>query len=88
MIRKGPLYASFKLKTDCLAQATVLRFCLTVGSTRRGPFTKDFSEQAIHGCDDFDVNWLNYVDFRTGVLSAGLEILEVRPREVHGSHRT
>jgi len=87
MIRKGPMYASFKLKTDCLAQATVLRFCLTVGSTRRGPFTNDFSEQAIHGCDDFDVNWLNYVDPRTGVLSAGLEILEVRPREV-GSHQS
>jgi hypothetical protein len=79
MIRKGPLFASFKLKADFLEQATILTFCLTVGSTRRGPFTYDFSEQAIHGCSDFDVDWLEHVD-RHGCLCAGLEILDVRPR--------
>jgi len=74
MIRKGPLHCSFKLKADGLEKAAVRSFCLTVGTVRRGPFTYDFSEQAIHGCDDFDVDWLDHVDARTGGLSVGLEV--------------
>lgn len=81
MVKKGPLQGSLKLKADCLERSsTVLRFHLTVGGVRRGPFTYDFSECAIHGCDDFGTDWLKQVDDATGNLSVGVEILD----EVHG----
>lgn len=76
MVKKGPLYGSLKLKADCLERATVLYFHLTVGTVRRGPFTYDFAEQAIHGCDDFGVDWLKQVDESTGGLRVAVEILE------------
>jgi len=85
MIKKGPLYGSLKLKADCLEQATILTFNLTVGAVRAGPLTYDFSEQAIHGLDDFGVDWLKQVEpgsgnlrRSTGNLRVGIEILEVR----------
>lgn len=37
MVKKGPVHASLKLKADCLQDATVLRFHLTVGTVRCGP---------------------------------------------------
>jgi len=76
MIKKGPLYGSLKLKADCLEVAASLSFYLTVGSVRCGPFTYDFSESAIHGCDDFDVDWLQQIDAGTGNLSVSAEILD------------
>jgi len=78
MVKKGPLHGALKLKADCLPLPTVLRFNLTVGGTRKGPFTYDFSEQAIHGCDDFSVDWLRQVDDGTDNLRVGVEILEIR----------
>ena len=79
MIRKGPLYGALRLKADCLDKTTSLpqvRFYLTIGDARRGPFSYDFSEQAIHGCNDFDIDWLKQLD-DTGCLRVGVEILEV-----------
>lgn len=78
MVKKGPLHGALKLKADCLERATVLRFHLTVGSVRCGPFTYDFSECAIHGCEDFGADWLKQVDERSGNLSVGVEILDVK----------
>lgn len=78
MIKKGPLYGSLKLKADCLEHATILTFNLTVGVVRAGPLTYDFSEQAIHGLDDFGVDWLKQVEQGAGNLRVGIEILEVR----------
>lgn len=75
MVKKGPLYGALKLKADCLECATVVNFFLTCGGVRRGPFTYDFSEQAIHGCDDFGVDWLKQVEDATGCLRVGVEIL-------------
>lgn len=77
MVRKGPLHGALRLKADCLEFDTVLRFYLTVGSVRQGPFTYDFSERAIHGCDDFGTDWLKQVDETTGNLNVGVEILGV-----------
>lgn len=78
MVKKGPLHGALKLKADCLPFPTVLSFNLTVGGARKGPFTFDFSEQAIHGCDDFSVDWLRQVDEGTDNLRVGVEILEIR----------
>lgn len=80
MVRKGPLFGALRLKADCLDQSMVLpvvRFHLTVGTCRRGPFLYDFSEQAIHGCDDFGVDWLKQLEDATGCLRVAVEILEV-----------
>jgi hypothetical protein len=77
MVKKGPLHGALKLKADCLPLPTVLRFHLTVGGARKGPFTFDFSEQAIHGCDDFTVDWLRQVDEGTDNLRVGVEIVEI-----------
>merc|ERR1719440_1139265 len=76
MVKKGPLHGSLKLKADCLEHAKVLKFHLTVGGVRKGPFVYDFSERAIHGCDDFGADWLKQVEEATGNLRVGVEILE------------
>jgi hypothetical protein len=76
MIKKGPLYGSLKLKADSLEAAASLSFYLTVGSVRCGPFTYNFSESAIHGCDDFNIDWLQQIDAGTGNLSVSAEILD------------
>jgi len=76
MVKKGPLHGALKLKADCLEHAKVLRFHLTVGAVRKGPFVYDFSERAIHGCDDFGADWLKQVEEATGNLRVGVEILE------------
>mmetsp|Transcript_30735 Transcript_30735/g.55758 ORF Transcript_30735/g.55758 Transcript_30735/m.55758 type:complete len:465 (+) Transcript_30735:74-1468(+) len=78
MVKKGPLHGSLKLKADCLEHATVLLFNLTVGSVRRGPFSYDFSECAIHGCEDFATDWLKQVEEPSGNLRVGVEILDVK----------
>jgi hypothetical protein len=80
MIKKGPLHGALKLKADCLERATVLSFNLTVGQVRVGPLTFDFSGQAIHGLDDFGIDWLKQVDKSSGSLCVGIEILEFQPQ--------
>jgi len=80
MIKKGPLHGALKLKADCLERATVMSFNLTVGQVRVGPLTFDFSDQAIHGLDDFGMDWLKQVDKSSGSLCVGIEILDVQPQ--------
>lgn len=79
MIKKGPLYGALKLKADCLEVAAELCFHLTVGSVRCGPFTYNFSESAIHGCDDFGADWLKQVEAIGGNLRVGVEVLQAGP---------
>jgi hypothetical protein len=79
ILKKGPLSASLKLKADCLEGApTVITFNLTVGSVRVGPVTFDFSEQAVHGVENFGTDWLKHVDTSDGSLCVGIEILELK----------
>lgn len=80
MIKKGPLHGALKLKADCLQCATVMTVNLIVGEVRAGPLVYDFSEQAIHGLDDFGIDWLRQVERFSGSLTVGIEILEVRPQ--------
>lgn len=77
-LKRGPLQGALKLKADCLQGATVMTFCLSVGPSKTGPFTYDFSKQAVHGPDDFGVDWREQVDSPSGMLRVGVEILEVR----------
>ncbi|CAK0850251.1 unnamed protein product [Prorocentrum cordatum] len=77
-LKRGPLQGALKLKADCLQGATVMTFFLCVGPSRTGPFTYDFSKQAVHGPDDFGVDWREQVDSPSGTLRVGVEILEVR----------
>eukprot|EP00931_Biecheleriopsis_adriatica_P072891 TRINITY_DN47278_c0_g1_i1.p1 TRINITY_DN47278_c0_g1~~TRINITY_DN47278_c0_g1_i1.p1 ORF type:complete len:497 (-),score=79.12 TRINITY_DN47278_c0_g1_i1:125-1543(-) len=84
MVKKGPLHGSLKLKADCLESATVLRFHLTVGAVRRGPFAYNFSECAIHGCEDFATDWLKQID-ESGSLRVGVEILDVMDANSRGA---
>lgn len=84
MIKKGPLHGALKLKADCLERATVLRFHLTIGSVRRGPFVYDFAECAIHGCDDFNADWLEQIE-ASGCLRVAVEILDAQTREDVGT---
>lgn len=76
-VKKGPLQGALKLKADCLEGATVMTFNLCVGPARSGPFTYDFAQQAVHGPDDFGVDWREQVDASSGSLRVGVEILEV-----------
>eukprot|EP00930_Biecheleria_cincta_P089213 TRINITY_DN78486_c0_g1_i1.p1 TRINITY_DN78486_c0_g1~~TRINITY_DN78486_c0_g1_i1.p1 ORF type:complete len:339 (+),score=78.25 TRINITY_DN78486_c0_g1_i1:78-1094(+) len=78
MIKKGPLNGALKIKADCLQVNTMLTVNLTVGKLRSGPLVYDFSEQAIHGLDDFGADWLKQVDKASGSLTVGIDILEVR----------
>jgi len=85
MVKKGPLNGALKLKADCLERSTMLQFYLTVGTVRRGPFVYDFSERAIHGCDDFEIDWLKQVDESTGNLCVGVEIL-MEKQQLNSGH--
>jgi len=80
MVKKGPLYGGLKLKAECLGCATDISFNLSVGSIGAGPVTYDFSQQAVHGLDDFGVDWLKQVDKATGSLVVSADILYVKPR--------
>jgi hypothetical protein len=77
MLSHGPLECSLKVKVPCTS-TPIVKFYLTVGSNcRKGPFTCDFTEHTMHGCNDFDCDWLKQVDDE-GCLCVGLEIVEVR----------
>lgn len=73
MVKKGPLHGALRLKVP---HSIALNFHLTVGDERRESFCYDFSKQAIHGCDDFGVDWLKQVDDGTDCIRIGVEILE------------
>lgn len=75
MVKKGPVYGSLSLKADCLERDTKLKLYFTVGAVRCGPLSYDFAVQAIHGCDDFGVDWLKQIEESTGRLRVAVEIL-------------
>jgi len=85
MITKGPLHGALKLKADCIETVASLTFYLKVGSIRRGPFTYDFSDSAIHGCEDFGSDWLLQLDRATGSLCVSIEVLDTCARVVDPS---
>lgn len=77
MLSHGPLDCSLKVKVPCTS-TPIVKFYLTVGSNcRQGPFTCDFTEHTMHGCNEFDCDWLKQVDDE-GCLCVGLEIVEIR----------
>lgn len=73
MVSQGPLHGALRLKVAELGCATMIKFYLTVGSVRRGPFNYDAQGHAVHGCDDFGIDWLDYVE-DSGCLVVGVEI--------------
>lgn len=74
----GPIYGGLKLKADCLTGATSMTFSLFVGTQRLGPFTYDFSQQAVHGPNDFGLDWAEQTEQGTGFLRVAVEIEEVQ----------
>lgn len=77
MVNQGPLRGTLKLKAGGPEDMLAMRFNLTVGSVRRGPFFYDFAEHSLHGSDDFGTNWLEHADAKTGCLTLGVEIIHV-----------
>jgi hypothetical protein len=76
MLSHGPLDCTLKVKVPCTS-TPVVKFYLTVGSNcRQGPFTCDFSQHTMHGCNDFQCDWLKQVDDED-CLCVGLEIVEI-----------
>jgi hypothetical protein len=76
MLSHGPLECSLKVKVPCTS-TPVVKFYLTVGpNCRQGPFTCDFMQHTMHGCNDFDCDWLKQVDDE-GCLYVGIEIVEI-----------
>lgn len=76
MLSQGPLECTLKVKVPCTT-VPVVKFYLTVGPhCRQGPFTCDFMQHTVHGCNDFDCDWLKQVD-EEGCLCVGLEIVEI-----------
>jgi hypothetical protein len=68
----GPLNCGLKLKVP--SGESAVRFYLSVGSKRLGPFAGDFSEQVMHGSDDLGVDWLSQVN-RDGSISVSIEVI-------------
>jgi len=76
MLSQGPLECTLKVKVPSTT-TPVVKFYLTVGpNCRQGPFTCDFMQHTVHGCNDFDCDWLKQVDDE-GCLCVGLEIVEI-----------
>lgn len=76
MLSQGPLECTLKVKVPSTT-TPVVKFYLTVGpNCRQGPFTCDFMQHTVHGCNDFDCDWLKQVD-EEGCLCVGLEIVEI-----------
>jgi len=76
MLSQGPLECTLKVKVPCTSKP-IVKFYLSVGpNCRQGPFTCDFMQHTVHGCNDFDCDWLKQVD-EEGCLCVGLEIVEI-----------
>lgn len=76
MLSQGPLECTLKVKVPSTT-TPVVKFYLTVGpNCRQGPFTCDFMQHTVHGCNDFNCDWLKQVDDE-GCLCVGLEIVEI-----------
>jgi len=76
MLSQGPLECTLKVKVPSTT-TPVVKFYLIVGpNCRQGPFTCDFMQHTVHGCNDFECDWLKQVD-EEGCLCVGLEIVEI-----------
>jgi len=75
VISSRSLECGLKLKIPD-GSTPVMRFYITVGSIRKGPLLCDFAEHAMHGYDNFGVDWLTQVK-ENGDLMVSLEIVEV-----------
>jgi hypothetical protein len=75
LIKEGPLTGALKLKVvNNFDNRLMIKFNLFVGSLREGPFSHDFADRIIHGCE-FTSNWLK--EFENESLTVGVEILGV-----------
>lgn len=84
MINFGPLHGALRLKCAAAPPGrTLLRFNLFIGGQERGPFTLDFKEHILQGCDDFGCNWLDQID-EEGSLSVGVELLDGEAKKRRG----
>lgn len=62
MVTEGPLEGCLKFKVSDCPAPHVLEYYLKVGNARKGPFRHNFSESTVHGCAEFDVDWLQEVE--------------------------
>lgn len=81
MVTQGPLHSALRFKAA--GACSVLTFRLSVGDAYSGPLTYDFSEHAVHGCEDFGINWLDKVD-GSGSLTVGVELLDIQSGPING----
>jgi len=76
MVQSGPLYSSLKLKADDgWIAPRALSYLFFVGSTKYGPMRADFSQQVVHGVDDFGIDWLTEVDRCSDSVEVGVEFI-------------
>lgn len=62
-ITEGPLDGRLSLKIpSCPEDCCDVQCYYMVGSSRRGPFTHNFSESTVGECDDFGVDWLKELE--------------------------
>lgn len=61
-VTEGPLEGGLKLKVSDCPAPHILEYYLKVGTVRQGPFAHNFSENTVHGCVDFGIDWLREVD--------------------------
>lgn len=83
LVACGPFTCALKLKVP-IGDAPVLTFYLTLGSCPpQGPYTCDFGEHPVAGCDDIAVDWPEHAD-SGGSLRASLDIVDLRPSRGEG----
>lgn len=75
LVTEGPLDACLKFKVPECPPPHVLVYYLKIGEVRKGPFSHNFSESTVHGCSDFDVDWLLQVDSDRSI-TVSVEILK------------
>eukprot|EP00930_Biecheleria_cincta_P017745 TRINITY_DN14004_c0_g1_i1.p1 TRINITY_DN14004_c0_g1~~TRINITY_DN14004_c0_g1_i1.p1 ORF type:complete len:390 (-),score=72.99 TRINITY_DN14004_c0_g1_i1:123-1241(-) len=77
-VLEGPLDGCLKLKVPSCPSDLELKYFLKVGSCRKGPFTHNFSENTVSGCEDFGVDWLTQLDPDLSLL-VSVEIEKASP---------
>jgi len=61
-VTEGPLDACLKLKIPDCPPPHVVEYSLRVGRVKKGPFSHNFMDCAVNGCDEFGVDWLHQVE--------------------------
>lgn len=73
-VATGPIHGGLKLKVG--SETPVLKFYLNVGGVQKGPFTWDFSQHSMHGCDEFGIDWLSEMG-EDNTITVRLDVLEL-----------